>query len=88
MISLCCLVIEIRCIAWEIMICAEYLPSVENVAADWVSHHHNDSSNWQLSPAVFDAVSQLLGPFSIDLFASRVSCQFIAVGDRTVEQYL
>ena len=57
------------------MIRAEYLPGVENVVADWESRHHNDSSNWQLSPAVFDAVSQLLGPFSIDLFASRINHQ-------------
>ena len=77
MTSLCCLAIEIWewCLAWEIMIHAEHLPGVENVTADWESRHHNDSSNWQLSPAVFDAVSQLLGPFSIDLFASRINHQ-------------
>ena len=75
--SLCCLAIEIWewWLVQEIMIRAEYLLDVENVAADWESRHHNDSSNWQLSPAVFDAVSQLLGPFSIDLFASRINHQ-------------
>ena len=77
MTSLCCLAIEIWewCLAREIIIHAEYLPGMENVAADWESRHHNDSSNWQLSPAVFDAVNQLLGPFSIDLFASRINHQ-------------
>ena len=77
MTSLCCLAIEIWewCLAQEIMICAEYLSGMENVAADWESCHHNDSSNWQLSPAVFNAVSQLLGPFSIDLFAIRINHQ-------------
>ena len=54
------------------MIHADYLPGVEDVVADWESRHHNDSSNWQLSPAVFDAVNQLLDPFSLDLFASRI----------------
>ena len=59
---LCCLALEIweRCVAREIMIRAEYLPGVENVATDWESRHYN-SSNWQLSPAVFDAMNQLLG---------------------------
>ena len=78
MTLLCCLVFKIWewCLAQEIMIRAEYLPAVENVAADWESHHHNDSSNWQLSPAVFNAVNQLLGSFSIDLFESRINHQF------------
>ena len=47
----------------DIVIHVEYLPGVENVTADWESCHHNDSSNWQLSPAVFNAMNQLLGPF-------------------------
>ena len=77
MTPLCCLALEIWewCLARDIVIRAEYLPGVENVAADWESCHHNDSSNWQLSPAVFDAVSQLIGPFSLDLFASRINHQ-------------
>ena len=91
MIPLCCLALEIWewCLARDVMIRAEYLPGVENVAADWESRHHNDSSNWQLLPTVFDAVNQLLGPFSIDLFApgSIINCQFIAVGNRIQEQY-
>ena len=57
------------------MIQAKYLPGMENIAADWESRHHNDSSNWQLSPTVFNAVTELLGPFSIDLFTSRISHQ-------------
>ena len=75
--SLCCLAIEIWewCLAREIMICAEYLPGMENVAANWESRHHNNSSNWQLSLAVFDAVNKSLDPFSIDLFSSRINHQ-------------
>ena len=69
------------CLARKIVIHAEYLPGVENVAADWESRHHNNSSNWQLPPTIFDAVNQLLGPFSIDL-DSITSCQHIAAGDQ------
>ena len=42
--------------------------------ADWESRHH-DSSDWQLLPSVFDAIHHLLGPFTIDLFASRTNTQ-------------
>ena len=74
---LCCLAIQIWewCLVRQIEIRAEYLPGVANTTADWESRHHQDSSNWQLLPAVFDAVNHLLGPFSINLFASRINHQ-------------
>ena len=35
----------------------------------------SDSSNWMLDRVVFEALEQQLGPFSIDLFASRTNHQ-------------
>ena len=50
-------------------ITAEYLPSVLNTVADRESRKKTDSSEWLLHPKVFQAVSQLLGSPTIDLFA-------------------
>ena len=52
-------------------ITAEYLPSVLNTVADRESRKKPDSSEWLHHPKVFQAVSQLLGSTTIDLFASR-----------------
>ena len=41
-----------------------------NVIANWESCHHN-TSDWQLLPSVFEAINSLLGPFTVDLYASR-----------------
>ena len=73
---LCLLSLEI----WEwslehhIMPHAEYLAGKDNIIADWESRHH-DSSDWQLLPSVFEAINNLLGLFTIDLFASRTNAQ-------------
>ena len=74
---LCRLAIQVWdwCLARQIVLRAEYLPGVENTTADWESRHHQDSSDWQLCPSVFDTLSHMLGPFSIDLFASRTNHQ-------------
>ena len=74
--QLCQLVLEIWewCLLHRITPHAEYLAGKDNVLADWESRHH-DSSDWQLLPSVFDAVHLLLGPFTIDLFASRTNAQ-------------
>ena len=50
-------------------ITAEILPSVLNTVADRESRKKTDSSEWLLHPKVFQAVSQLLGSPTIDLFA-------------------
>jgi len=57
------------------MIWAEYLTGVENTIEDQESMHHQDNSNWQLRPSIFNALDSLMGPFSIDLFASRTNHQ-------------
>ena len=51
----------------------EYLPGKENCRADWESRHHQDNSDWQLSPVIFSVLYSLLGPFNVDLFASRTN---------------
>ena len=74
---LCQLALEIWnwCLARQITLHAEYLPGTENTIADWESRHHQDSSNWELCPSVFEVLNCLLGPFSVDLFASRTNYQ-------------
>jgi len=74
---LCRLSLEIWnwCLARQITIHAEYLPGSENTTADWESRHHQDNSSWHLCPVVFDALHHLLGPFTMDLFASRMNHQ-------------
>jgi len=74
---LCHLALEIWewCQARSITPHAEYLPGEDNSTADWESRHHVDSSDWQLLPSVFQSLNSLLGPFNIDLFASRTNAQ-------------
>ena len=77
MSQLCCLVLQIWewCQACNITLHVEYLPGKDNTKADWESRHQKDSSNWKLLPSVFRSLNSLLGPFTIDLFASRTNAQ-------------
>ena len=63
------------CLQREITIHAEHLPGRENVRADWESRHVKDSSDWMLRRDLFTQLVDRLGPFSIDLFASRTNTQ-------------
>ena len=63
------------CIEREIYIHAEHLPGKENIEADWESRHLHDSSDWRLKRQIFLDLESQLGPFSIDLFASRTNAQ-------------
>ena len=63
------------CLQRGIVIHAEHLPGKENVEADWESRHVHDSSDWRLDRQVFLELENRLGPFSIDLFASRTNTQ-------------
>jgi len=49
-----------------------YLAGKDNIIADWESCHH-DTSDWQLLLSVSEAICSLLGPFTINLFASRTN---------------
>ena len=74
---LCLLALQIWewCQSRKITPHAEYLPGRDNTEADWESRHHQDSSDWQLLPSVFRALNKALGPFNVDLFASRTNAQ-------------
>ncbi len=63
--------VEIRkwCLARRILIHAEHPPGVENTKADWESRHMEESGDWML-----EQLNQSLGPFTVDLFASRTKC--------------
>ena len=63
------------CLEQEITLHTEHLPGSENVRADWESRHVQDSSNWMLHKGVFQQLHNQLGPFTIDLFASRTNAQ-------------
>jgi len=63
------------CIKRKITIHAEHLPGSENIRADWESRHLTDSSDWKLQREIFLNLYNRLGPFSVDLFASRTNAQ-------------
>ena len=63
------------CIERNLTIHAEHHPGIENVRADWESRHRTDSSDWRLNRDVFLQLENKLGPFSIDMFASRTNAQ-------------
>ena len=57
------------CIHHRITIAAHWIPRDENTFADYYSKL-TDSGDWKLDTRVFNVLSQLWGPFDIDLFAS------------------
>ena len=59
----------------KITIHAEHLPGRFNVRADWESRHTTDSTDWMLHREIFLQLQAKLGPFTIDLFASRTNSQ-------------
>ena len=59
----------------RITVTAEHLAGEENREADHESQVYKDWSNWRLNPRLFHALSQVWGPFEIDLFADRLNCQ-------------
>jgi len=63
------------CLHRRILVHAEHLPGRKNIRADWGSRHLRDSSNWMLGWEIFLALEEKLGPFTIDLFASRLNAQ-------------
>ena len=65
------------CIKRNLTIHAEDLPGVENVRADWELQYRTDSSDWKLNRDVFLQLGNKLGPFSVDMFASRMNAQLL-----------
>lgn len=63
------------CLNHHISVTAEYLPGQANQVADWHSRYLRDSSLWKLDETVFQWLAHLWGPFTVDLFASRLDHQ-------------
>ena len=61
----------------EIMITAEYLPGRLDIMADWASRNCQDSSDWLLSPRVFQDICVKWRFQELELFASGVCHQEI-----------
>ena len=60
----------------HIWLSARHLPGVLNVCADRESRRKYDEElEWMLNTVVFNKVNALLGPVSVDLFASRLNNQ-------------
>ena len=59
----------------KITLTAEYLPSSQNIEADWESHHTKDLTKWTLYPQTFARITQIMGTPSVDLFAPHLSHQ-------------
>ena len=59
----------------RITVTAEHLAGVENTEADHESRVYKDWSNWRFNPRLFHTLSQVWGPFEIDLFADHLNCQ-------------
>ena len=52
-----------------------HMPGKQNTLAYSKSRVFNDRTEWMLNPEVFQKLSQMWGPFEIDLFASRLNKQ-------------
>ncbi|CAD6227235.1 GSCOCG00006046001-RA-CDS, partial [Cotesia congregata] len=52
---------------------ASYIPSKEDVEADAASRITNMDTEWELSHKHFNKIQKKFGPFTIDLFASRIN---------------
>ncbi|XP_070521642.1 uncharacterized protein [Cardiocondyla obscurior] len=52
---------------------ASYIPSAENTEADRASRNVNADTEWELSGSAFSKIEKQFGPFSVDLFASRLN---------------
>ena len=61
------------CYNRAIFVHAEHFPGKENVRADWESRHARDSSDWMIRRDIFQQLEEELGPFTINLFASRTN---------------
>ena len=62
----------------KLTLSAVYVPGEENHIADKKSRVFQDSLEWMLHPAVFQASQKVAGCFNIDLFATHVNHQVSA----------
>lgn len=61
---------------------AEYLDTTSNWQADALSRAPRDSTDWMLSPAIFQKIEQMYGPHTIDLFATYQNTQLESYSSR------
>lgn len=57
----------------KLWIFASYIPSRENIEADYASRIVNIDTEWELNDISFRQINKKFGLFSIDLFASRLN---------------
>lgn len=57
----------------KLWIFASYISSKENTEADYASRIVNIDTEWELNDKSFKTIFKQFGPFSIDLFASRIN---------------
>ena len=63
------------CFQNHLIVSAQHLPGRLKVRADRESRVLEDSSDWKLSPDIFQTLQNKWGPFEVDLFASRLTKQ-------------
>ena len=65
------LALAVHRLCWKhnILLSSEWVPREENALADLLSKTP-DTDDWQLHPKVFQSLNELLGPHSLDCFAS------------------
>ena len=63
------------CLQKGIFLSAEHLPGSSNITADREPRTLQSSAEWKLHSYIFQRVQNLLGPFTVDLFASRLNNQ-------------
>lgn len=63
------------CEGRKIWLRASYIPSNENTEADRASRNLNVDSEWEISQDSFNEIEAQWGPFSVDLFASRLNAK-------------
>ena len=61
------------CLSRNINIQAQHISGINNTVADMESRRTFFKNQWQLLPTTFQAINNLWGPFSIDLFADRTT---------------
>lgn len=61
------------CKVRNIFITVAYIAGKKNVEADRASREFNENLEWSLNDALFEAIKNRFGNFTIDLFASRIN---------------
>ena len=63
------------CKTRNIWLSATHIPGKLNIEADRQSRLFNDRTEWKLNPKIFSKLAEVVGPFDVDMFASRLNYQ-------------